>query len=85
MTLLINVKGIDMWNFAVMKSGFGDYWIGRTKLASDGKSIYATFDEAKGKALALNDSVENQEELEYYQEADAEEISSGMEKWIVGR
>ena len=73
--------------FVVMKSGFGDYWIGKfdeTKvdLPKDAK-IFDDYDNALEEALALNDSMENQDELEYTEEDDIEELDEGMLKWIV--
>lgn len=71
-------------NFAVLKSAFGDYWVGKIKLEPDNKSIFPTFAKAINRALALNDSVENADELEMTEEEDIEEVGPGMEKWIVG-
>lgn len=71
-------------NFAVLKSMFGDYWIGKIGLKPDGKSIFPTFAEAMNKALTLNDSIENADKLEMIEEEDIEEIRPEMKKWIVG-
>lgn len=77
------VREKKMMNFAVMKSGFGGYWIGKTKLETNGTSIFSTFDEAMEEAKSLNDSVENLDELEAAKEEDVEELRKEMEKWIV--
>jgi len=71
-------------NFVVMKSGFGDYWIGGTKLEADEKVVFSDFESAIEKAEDLNDSIENQEELEEMTEEEVEEILEGTEKFIVG-
>ena len=70
-------------NFAVLKSGFGDYWVGKVKLESNGKSVFPTFEEATNRALALTDSIENTDELEAVEEAEVEELRPEMEKWII--
>ena len=70
-------------NFAIMKSRFGDYWVGKTKLETNGASIFSIFDEAVDEAKALNDSIENLYELEEATEEEAEEIPKEMERWII--
>ncbi len=71
-------------NFAVMRGGFGDLWIAKTKLSVKDGSIYSTFDEAQQRAIDLNDSVENLLDL---QEAslheELQEIEEDMERWII--
>ena len=71
-------------NYAVMETMFGDYWVGRTKLEPNGVGIFATWDEAVGKAKDLNDSLDNLRDLEDALEAEAEVVEANMEKWIVG-
>ena len=70
-------------NFAVMRSGFGDYWVGKTPIKPNGKSIFASYDEALETALSLNDSIENADELESMAEEDIELLGENMEKWII--
>lgn len=81
-----------MWNFAVMKSMFGDYWVGKTKLETNDKSIFSTWDKATNAAIdeaaeaaALDDEDENDylDSLEDAVEDEAEEIRPEMEKWII--
>ncbi len=71
------------WSYAIMRSGFGDLWIGKTKLNPDGKSIFAGFDEAIEKAKQLNDSIENAGELDDTTEEDITPLGKNMEKWII--
>ena len=66
-----------------MRSGFGDFWIGKTKLLPNGKSIFTSFDGAMERAENLNDSIDNAEELEEATEEDTEPIRKEMEKWII--
>ncbi len=41
------------WNFAVVKSIFGDYWVGKTKLALESNKIFEKFQDAIDKAKDL--------------------------------
>jgi len=70
-------------NYAVMRSVFGDYWVGKTKLEPNGVGVFASWDEAMDKALSLWPSEENQFELDDAVEEEAETISEGAEKFIV--
>lgn len=70
-------------NFAVLKSMFGDYWVGKIEREPDGKSIFSTFDEATNNAVDLTDSIENRDELEMIEESEVEELCPEMERWIV--
>lgn len=70
-------------NYAVMRSGFGDLWIGKTPIKSNGESIFTNYDEALEKALQLNDSIENADELESMLEEDIKPLGKNMEKWII--
>ncbi len=70
-------------NYAIMLSGFGNYWVGKTLREVDNKSIFSTFDEATEEAIELTDSVENTDELECEDEQDCEMIRPEMEKWII--
>lgn len=73
--------------FVLMKSGFGDYWIGKfdeTKVdLPENARTFDDYDDALEEALALNDSIANQDELESVEEDDIEELDENMLKWIV--
>lgn len=71
-------------NYAVMRSGFGDLWIGGTHLEPNEKSIFAVFEDALEKAKSLNDSIENADELDDTTEEDIELFGDNMERWIIG-
>ncbi len=71
-------------NYAVMRTMFGDLWVGKTKLEPNGVGVFATFDEAIEAAMDLSwGSEENLAELHDAEEDEAETISEGAEKWIV--
>lgn len=70
-------------NFVVMRSGFGDYWIGKAPIKPNGKSIFTNYDEALERALELNGSIENADELESVEEEDIEPLGKNMERWII--
>ena len=72
--------------FVIMKSGFGDYWIGKfdeTKvdLPVNAKA-FDEYDDALNTALDLNDSIENQDELVSVEEDEIDELDDGMLAWI---
>ena len=71
------------FNFAVMRSGFGDYWIGGTPNKPNGKSIFVSYEEALERALELNDSIDNADELENVEEEEIELLRKGMERWMI--
>ena len=70
-------------NYAVMRSAFGDLWIGGTYLEPNEKSIFATFDDALETAKSLNDSIENADELDATTEEGVEVFIKDMERWII--
>ena len=70
-------------NFAIMRSGFGDLWIGGTNLVANGKTIFGNFDDALEEAKSLNDSITNGIELDDTKEEDIELLSLDMERWII--
>ena len=71
-------------NYAVMRTMFGDYWVGKTNLEPNGVGVFASFDEALETALDLAwDCEDNLYELEDALESEAEEIRMDMQKWIV--
>ena len=62
-------------NYAVLRSAFGDYWVGKTNLAVREGSIFSTFEEAREVALDLSEENPiNQIELEEETEETAEEV-----------
>ena len=77
------VAKVKKLNFAVMRSMFGDLWVGGTYLKPNGNSIFADFDEALQTAKNLNDSIENADELESVEEEDVELLGKNMDKWII--
>lgn len=70
-------------NYAVLRSGFGDLWVGKIALKADEKTIFTNFDDAIAKALRLNDSIENAEEIEDIAEEELETLSKDMARWII--
>jgi len=70
-------------NFAIARSIFGEYWIGKTLLKVNGKSIFSTFDAATEAAMEMTDSHSNILELQDTLFEECEIISKGSEKWIV--
>lgn len=70
-------------NYAVMRTMFGNYWIGKTDLEPNGVGVFATWDEALEAALDLWPDEDNCAELEDALEAEAETIQEGAAKWIV--
>ena len=76
-------KKTEKFNYAVMRSGFGDYWIGGTYLKPNGNSIFTDFVEALQTAKNLNDSIENADELDATTEEDIEVLRKKMEQWII--
>ena len=73
--------------YVIMKSGLGDYWIGKfneKKMDLPKKAeAFDDYEDALEEALALNDSIENQDELESIEEDEIEELNENMLKWIV--
>lgn len=76
-------KGKKKVNFAVARSAFGDYWVGKTFLKVGKSRIFSTFDEATEEAMQRTDSVSNTEELQGTLEEECELIEKNCEKWIV--
>jgi hypothetical protein len=48
----ISMKRIK-WNYAVVKSVFGDLWIGKTKLEANGEYIFSSLEEASSFACQI--------------------------------
>lgn len=69
-------------SFAILQSGFGDYWVGKTYRETNGKSIFSTFEEATEEATGLTDSISNRDELESVEEGDVELVEDTLlDKW----
>lgn len=72
--------------FVIMKSGFGDLWIGKfdeTKVdLPKNAEAFDDYDNALGVALDLAESNENQDELEYVEKEEIEELDDEMLQWI---
>ena len=72
--------------FVIMKSGFGSYWISKfdeTKVKLPKKvKEFSNYDDALQKALSMNDSIENEDELISTEENEIEELSEDMLRWI---
>ena len=70
--------------FIVMRSVFGDLWVGKTdlELPKDAKK-FDTFEDAKKEAMGLCVTCDNRDELEYVEEDEIEEITGKkMLKWL---
>ncbi len=71
-------------NYAVMRTLFGDYWVGKTNLEMNDVGVFSTWDEAVETALDLSSlNEDNRYEIENALEEEAEEVHEDMEKWIV--
>ena len=61
--------------YIIMKSGFGDYWIGKTKLElPDYVRAFDDFEDAREEAMNRCTQCENRDELELTEEEETEEI-----------
>lgn len=76
-------KEVVKENYAILRSMFGDYWVGKISLETNGKSIFPTFDEAIEEAIEITDSVENTDELQGCLEEECETVREEMKKWII--
>lgn len=74
--------GSDM-NYGVMKTVFGDTWVGKTGLEPNGVGVFATWEDAQQAAFDTWPSEENRFELEDALEEEAETIHKDMEKFII--
>ena len=72
--------------YVIMKSGFGDIWIGKfdeTKVdLPESAKAFDDYEDALDEALDLNDSIENQDELESVEENEITELDENMLRWI---
>ncbi len=70
-------------NYAVIRTVFGDIWVGKTKLEPNDVGVFATWDEAQEAAFDTWPSEDNCAELEDAYEDEAETIHESMEKFII--
>jgi len=71
------------WNYATVRSVFGDVWVGKTKLKADNKKIFTTFEaaeEVRKQNISAAD-FENEMEDEHTAET-CDVIGKGIEKFI---
>ena len=71
--------------FVIMKSGFGDYWISKTKSElPDNAKVFDSFEAAKEEAIILCIQCENRDELECTKENEIENeiVDEEMFKWL---
>lgn len=76
-------KQKPQYSYAVLRSSFGDLWVGKIELEPNGESIFTSFDDAMRKARQLNDSIENADELDGTIEEELEPLAKEMERWII--
>jgi len=77
------MKTKKTWNFAVVRSVFGDIWIGKTQLPTNDSSIFADFDSAL-EVAKHHGSYEDIEEIMAAEENDeTEEIPKNIEHFII--
>ncbi len=71
--------------FVIMKSAFGDFWIGKTNLElPESAKAFNDFEDAKEEAMSLCTQCENRDEIEFMDESEIEEITNEeMLKWLV--
>ena len=71
--------------FVIVKSIFGDFWIGKTNLTlPEHAKAFNSFEDAKEEAMALCTQCENRDELEIMEEDEVEgEITEGILKWLI--
>ena len=85
------------WNYAVVRTIFGDYWVGKTKINADEKSIFKNIQHAIEEAQNLfidqtgydpdDEEIDNELSMSYDEigdvtEGTAEEIKKGIVKFI---
>lgn len=73
----------EKFNFAIIKSIFGDYWIGKTKLPIKPGCIFSDFDAAleEAKQHASYEDVMEMESDEYQDETEV--IQEDVERFII--
>ena len=81
----------EKYNYAICRSAFGDYWVGKTLLPVKPGSIYDNIEDATEEAKSLTEAdFEDSEELDFklieleqQAEEDCEIIKPEMEHWII--
>jgi hypothetical protein len=71
--------------YVIMKSAFGDYWIGRTDLElPDDAQAFDDFEDARIRAMDLCVTCDNRDELEFMEEGEVEDkiTSEKMLRWL---
>lgn len=70
--------------YIIMKSGFGDYWIGKTRLElPDNAKAFDDFESAREGAMNLCTQCENCDELELINEEEIGEMDNkDMLRWL---
>ena len=71
--------------YVIMKSRFGDYWIGKTGLGLPDKAkVFDDFEDARKEAMSLCTQCENRDELELMEEEEIEEEIDDKEmlRWL---
>lgn len=71
--------------YVIMKSAFGDYWVGKTDLElPDDAKAFDDFETAKERAMDLCVTCDNRDELEFMKEDEVEDeiILEEMLKWL---
>lgn len=71
--------------YVIMRSGFGDIWIGKTKLElPDDAKVFDDYEDAKEEVMALCTQCENRDELEIMEEDEIEDeiTDEKMFKWL---
>lgn len=70
--------------YAIMRSGFGDYWVGKTELELPGDAkAFDDYEDAQDEAVSLCTQCTNRDEVESIEEADVEEITNKeMLNWL---
>ncbi len=70
--------------YVIMQSGFGDYWVGKTKLELPGEAkVFDDYEDAQDEAASLCMQCDNRDEVESVDEDDLEEVTDKeMLKWL---
>lgn len=70
-------------NYAIVKSMFGDYWVGKTELPVKDGSIFSTYDDAFEEAKAHASWIDVAEMESAKEHDEVETIEKGVEKFII--
>ena len=75
--------GKNKWNYATVRSIFGEVWIGKTRLEADGKKIFSAFEKAeeiRKRRVSVADY--EMEDEDQHSEDGCGKINKGIEKFI---